>query len=777
MIGKFFAMCVFSVEQALSLLQPRLCLALALFVSPMAVSAGEQHDGMVLPEQMAYSVENALDNYRIELESMKKQLESLEEVRDGIQAEINSYVSQNTAHSQLLLESQPRIENLENAIKSNWLVLRALNERVDALMRRMDSTGVLLQETAERIELAKAQMEEVRSSQLSDAWKLRLEESTRNAIQILEEKQAIGKRILQTAEDMLDRMNATLEAKKSIGQKLAARLESEKTASVFERFAFDRSLNVKTATSELGYLQSRVESIFHLSIWKERWMEIKMGGFEQWAFFFTALALIVAFMNRCRKFLRRAEKWSEGLGYYYRWLALTLLRRSLPFLGLSLFFGFYSSLRFSLLNIHVGRVLFSICLMLLLTQWGMDYLKYGFRSQPPTVLKSFASPILSRFFRAYRTTLICFMILILIAGRDSLATWMVRGLISAALLAWFARFWRDLERVLIEARNEGQVLPQRRRLLSAKALTYLACGGTLLLNLLGYRVLGGLWFTAWNKTAAICFWGWIGLNAVREWREELRAETAASEEKMNSSRYQLRLSLIQLATVLLFLGSAAGILYSWDPTGLLRTQIGYIFDFTVEIGKLKLNAKGVIVGAAILFTTHYAVRIGRNLLKEKILDKQSFERGLEDSILTVTNYLGWGLGILLALGTIGVDTTSLAVVFGALSIGIGFGLQNICNNFISGLILLVERPIQVGDVLEFNGLWVQVKKINVRATVVKTFDNAAVIIPNSDLISKQVINWSFKDKRMRRNIDVGSGLWFGHRLGAKHDDGYRDANA
>ena len=104
---------------------------------------------------------------------------------------------------------------------------------------------------------------------------------------------------------------------------------------------------------------------------------------------------------------------------------------------------------------------------------------------------------------------------------------------------------------------------------------------------------------------------------------------------------------------------------------------------------------------------------------------------------------------------LGVNATSLAVVAGALSIGIGFGLQNIFNNFISGLILLFERPIQVGDYVEVNGLWAEVKQINVRATIVQTFDNASVIIPNSDFISQQVTNWSFKDPRMRRNIDVG----------------------
>ncbi|MBU0995146.1 MAG: mechanosensitive ion channel [Proteobacteria bacterium] len=129
--------------------------------------------------------------------------------------------------------------------------------------------------------------------------------------------------------------------------------------------------------------------------------------------------------------------------------------------------------------------------------------------------------------------------------------------------------------------------------------------------------------------------------------------------------------------------------------------------------------------------------------------------GLQESITTISVYLIWAAGTLMALNAFGLNMTSITVVLGALGIGIGFGLQNIFNNFLSGIILLFERPIQVGDDVEVNGTWANVKKINVRSTVVQTYDNATLIIPNSDFISAQVTNWSFKDKRIRRNIVVG----------------------
>jgi small-conductance mechanosensitive channel len=140
---------------------------------------------------------------------------------------------------------------------------------------------------------------------------------------------------------------------------------------------------------------------------------------------------------------------------------------------------------------------------------------------------------------------------------------------------------------------------------------------------------------------------------------------------------------------------------------------------------------------------------------EKVFAEKAVEPGLQDSITTIFIYLMWGIGIVMALSILGVSATSLAVVFGALSIGIGFGLQNIFNNFISGIILLLERPIQVGDAIEIGGVWAEVKKINIRATIVQTFDNASLIIPNSEFISSQVTNWSFKDQRLRRKITVG----------------------
>jgi potassium efflux system protein len=115
------------------------------------------------------------------------------------------------------------------------------------------------------------------------------------------------------------------------------------------------------------------------------------------------------------------------------------------------------------------------------------------------------------------------------------------------------------------------------------------------------------------------------------------------------------------------------------------------------------------------------------------------------------------LGFVLAFGAAEIDMSNVAIIFGALGVGIGFGLQNIFNNLVSGLILAFERPIQVGDIIQIASLNLmgEVKDIGIRASVVRTFDGAEVVVPNGNLISNELINWTLSDQRRRQEIIVG----------------------
>jgi len=121
----------------------------------------------------------------------------------------------------------------------------------------------------------------------------------------------------------------------------------------------------------------------------------------------------------------------------------------------------------------------------------------------------------------------------------------------------------------------------------------------------------------------------------------------------------------------------------------------------------------------------------------------------------LVHYVVLTLGALIGLSAVGLDMTKLTIVAGALSVGIGFGLQNVVNNFVSGLILLFERPIQVGDQIEVGGLAGTLQRIGIRASVLRTPDGSEVIVPNGELISQKVTNWTLSDRNRLLRVDVG----------------------
>ena len=144
----------------------------------------------------------------------------------------------------------------------------------------------------------------------------------------------------------------------------------------------------------------------------------------------------------------------------------------------------------------------------------------------------------------------------------------------------------------------------------------------------------------------------------------------------------------------------------------------------------------------------------KGLLITRLLGRTRLDVGAQQAIGTIFRYLILFVGVLIILQTVGIDLTALNVIAGAVGIGIGFGLQNIANNFISGLIILIERPIKVGDRIEVDDVNGHVVAIGARSTRIKTNDNITIIVPNSKFISENVINWSFESGMIRFKIPV-----------------------
>ena len=139
----------------------------------------------------------------------------------------------------------------------------------------------------------------------------------------------------------------------------------------------------------------------------------------------------------------------------------------------------------------------------------------------------------------------------------------------------------------------------------------------------------------------------------------------------------------------------------------------------------------------------------------KLLGRTSLDIGVQHAIGTIFRYVLMVLGFMLILQFLGVDLSGFTIIASALGVGVGFGLQNITNNFVSGIIILFERPIKIGDRIEVGEVTGDVIKISMRSTTILTNDNISIIVPNSDFISTTVVNWSHTDRNVRFNFPVG----------------------
>ena len=189
---------------------------------------------------------------------------------------------------------------------------------------------------------------------------------------------------------------------------------------------------------------------------------------------------------------------------------------------------------------------------------------------------------------------------------------------------------------------------------------------------------------------------------------------------------------------------------------LLRQRLfGAISDFMTEelvVGSLRISLSDLVLFGATVWAAVLVSRFVRFVLDEEVFPRVHLTRGLPYAISNVVNYAIVLVGFFAAVAVLGVDMTKVTILAGAFSVGVGFGLQNIFNNFVSGLILLFERPVNVGDVVQIDDASGVVQRIGIRASIIGTPAGAEVIVPNGKLISERVVNWTFSNRR--RSIEL-----------------------
>ena len=187
----------------------------------------------------------------------------------------------------------------------------------------------------------------------------------------------------------------------------------------------------------------------------------------------------------------------------------------------------------------------------------------------------------------------------------------------------------------------------------------------------------------------------------------------------------------------------------------LGSALSAFLEAKATVGSITFSPGSLLGFGLVLWISSLLSRLLGFLLAEEVLPRFDLRRGTAVAISGITRYLILVGGFVLATGVAGIDLKTFGFVAGALGVGVGFGLQNIVSNFISGLILLFERPIQVGDAVDVSGATGTVTSIGIRASTVHTFDGSEVIVPNADLIGEPVVNWTGSNPNRRFDVPVG----------------------
>jgi len=295
-----------------------------------------------------------------------------------------------------------------------------------------------------------------------------------------------------------------------------------------------------------------------------------------------------------------------------------------------------------------------------------------------------------------------------------------------------------------------------------RAILYIVGVGSIFAAIAGYVSLAQFISAQIVVTGAILTTAYIGLLASRAISEEggfaktgvgrwLRSSSSMDDAQLD----QLGVLSSVVINILLVIAFMPFVLFQWgfqpgDIAAWMRRAAGGF-----QIGSFSFSPFAIVTGVIVFVLGYIITRWFQSWLDGTVMARGKVDPGVRNSIRTVVGYAGYALAGLIAISSAGLDLSNLALIAGGLSLGIGFGLQNIVSNFVSGLILLAERPLKVGDWVEAGAVSGTVKKISVRATEIETFQRQTVILPNSILINGAVGNWTHRNRLGRIEVPVG----------------------
>lgn len=645
------------------------------------------------------------------------------------------------------------VDALRKVRQTYYGSLTRLEDYQKRLIEEIETYSQQRTQTEAQIAFNQKQLEDIRKAQAQGAGKRPGISKIGILISILKEKLNLIIDIQDSHTQKAQQLTEYIEKGRALLQKIDATIEEVRKKTLFQRKANPfKVVNSEMVMAEIRQMASLPLTIGSRDFWASQIREVwRVDGYLTVTYMILLAAWTALLIRGHNNFKSRVRAVPVEDSHEWRRLALEMIgRESVPIGLAALFFLAYQA---QILKIWAEFIQFVLLILLsvLFCRWLVRYLKHLRHRQAP-----FPGPeVLGALVFLVKTIRLCVIVFFTIRwlmGSASLAAWLVRLFVEAILVAWSLRYSRTVRRIAGKP-EFGVSNPWWFTVF----LAYLIAGGALVAELAGFGSFALYWLTSWYLSAVALMWTKILFRLIREWG-------AASLEKRDMAEFQetprdtsifIRWVAHRVSQLAVGIFLALCLLLIWGEKSAITDGLFKALSYPLKIGSLSLSLMGLLEALLVLFITHVAATFWQHFLRERILSRNIFEPGLKDSISKINHYIVWTVGAIIALHAFGLNAATLAVAFGALGVGLGFGLQTIFNNFISGIILLFERPIQVGDAVEIGGIWGTVEKINFRATVVQTFDNASMIIPNSEFVSSKVVNWTFKDRRLRRKLSFG----------------------
>ncbi|MCF8092613.1 MAG: mechanosensitive ion channel [Desulfotignum sp.] len=645
------------------------------------------------------------------------------------------------AFLQDLVISGVGVSVLEKGVEEINLSMSVIQSRLQGIAQRREKFRQALLSTKERAALLDQRIQESESDPLLDAA---IVKEYRQYRELLQKKQ----QILSVVLDLLSRQHTIntdlFNSFEEIRTRLQDQIKEKKGGQMFQRTEpWNVVWSGKTWKKEWDRASKFVKNLLTGTLLKEKWLVVtKQAGFSD-AMVFGGLLLAALAAFRGLAVVRKKQK-IQALAGRRTGYPLLLVQACAPLVIWLLLVHIFAKTRINQFFPDLIQFLFAFLLVVLTT-------RITFVALRPVVQEKQAGflSLVVRWQPAFVWGIRIFAFLYLFIYRfvsfQSAVLPFLRLVFEVLLVFGIFLFFKEISRMENRPKHLQAAAPLSKTVVLAGLVADAA----------GYTYFAAYWYISWGITIAVLCITTLLVYSMQDvdqkFKQAFEPETGSTRGISYPFYWILSNGMYLLIAVLVFLGLA----FSWGAGEHIFPFFRQMFTRQYTMGNIQLSLSSFFFAFLVIFVTYVAARFWKQVMSEKILAKSGLSTGAKDSVITISVYIVWAIGILFSLTAFGLNTTSLAVVFGALSIGLGFGLQNIFNNFVSGLILLFERPIQVGDVVEVGSIWGEVKKINVRATLVQTYDNASLIIPNSEFISSLVTNWSHRDPYIRRDLKLG----------------------